>query len=181
MATITNNILIDGMSGKFGDALVFRTMRGKTFVSAPARKPNIREESAAQRNTRVTFREAAHWAQAILLNPEKKAYYLQRARKLKLPNAYTAAITDYMRKPKVVKLQNRDTITYSVSKRGFTLKEVKVEFGETHGKQPMVVTRQYNSEWFISYTIDDGIVLPLTLVIIDNALCKHRIEDVPIS
>ncbi len=40
MATITNNVLIEGIRGKFGGSLIFRTMRGKTFVSAPARKHN---------------------------------------------------------------------------------------------------------------------------------------------
>jgi hypothetical protein len=32
---------------------------------------------------------------------EKKSYYKQKARQLKLPNAYTAAITDYLRRAKV--------------------------------------------------------------------------------
>src|SRR5882757_1741511 len=105
MATITNNVLLNGVSGKFGSSLVFRTMRGKTFVSAPARKPNKKKETEAQRNTRVNFREATEWARRTLRDPERKAYYEQRAKALKLPNAYTAAITDYMRKPKVVKTQ----------------------------------------------------------------------------
>ena len=107
MATTTANALIKGFRGKFGNDVVFRTMRGKTFVSPPARKPVKKKESEAQRNTRVTFQEATQWAQEILLDLEKKVYYRQRAKALKLPNAYTAAITDYMRKPKVVKMQNR--------------------------------------------------------------------------
>src|SRR5690606_38898719 len=111
MARITCNDLVDGLSGKLGDSLVFRTIRGKTFVSTPARKPNKKKESKAQRNTRTRFREASQWAQFILFYPEQKAYYRKRAKALKLPNAYTAAITDYMRKPKVEKVRERDTIT----------------------------------------------------------------------
>ena len=48
-------------------------MRGKTFVATPARKPDKRKESTAQRGTRVTFWQATEWAQYILLDPEKKA------------------------------------------------------------------------------------------------------------
>ena len=100
MAIVKNNAIASSFRGSFGNDLVFRHVRGKTFVMAPARKPDKKKESEAQRNTRSNFREAAQWAQHILLDPEKKAYYRQRARKLKLPNAYTAAITDFMRKPK---------------------------------------------------------------------------------
>ncbi|MEO7988992.1 MAG: hypothetical protein ABI663_05585 [Chryseolinea sp.] len=53
MATVTNNVLIDGFSGKFGGSLMFRTMRGKTFVSPLPRKPSKKKESEAQRNTRT--------------------------------------------------------------------------------------------------------------------------------
>lgn len=34
-------------------------------------------------------------------DPALKAYYWRKAQKLKLPNAYTAALTDYMRKGKI--------------------------------------------------------------------------------
>src|SRR6218665_3230742 len=98
MASITSNIITTGLRGRLGDALVFKTMHGKTFVSTPARLPDRRKESVAQRSTRVNFQQASQWAQLILLNPERKAYYRQRAKALKLPNAYTAALTDYMRK-----------------------------------------------------------------------------------
>lgn len=122
MATVATNLLVNGLSGKFGNTLMFKTLRGKTIVSAMARKPDKKKESNAQRNTRSTFREATQWAQHILYDPEKKAYYQQRARALKLPNAYTAAITDYMRKVKVKKLVEGKGITYAVSKPVFLYK-----------------------------------------------------------
>src|SRR6218665_2519674 len=98
MASITSNVITSGLNGRLGDSLVFKTMRGKTFVTTPSRLPNNRKESTAQRGTRINFREASQWAQLILLDPERKAYYRQRAKALKLPNAYTAALTDFMRK-----------------------------------------------------------------------------------
>jgi hypothetical protein len=126
MATVATNVVTNGLSGKLGNELVFRTMRGKTFVSIPARKPNKKKESAAQRNTRVTFKQAAQWAQVMLLDPERKVYYQQRARTLKLPNAYTAAISDYMRTPEVKVQRNETNMTLQVKKKGFDLKEVKL-------------------------------------------------------
>jgi len=177
MATITSNAMIDGMSGKFGDSFIFRTMRGKTFVSPLPRKPNKKKESEAQRNTRTTFRKAAEWAQCILLNPEKKAYYMQRAKKLDLPNAYTAAITDYMRKPKVTKLQTRDGVTYCIHKKGFRVKEVKVEMTDGLAVPPNIVVRQVNSEWYVDYNLVDAAPPAITLRITDNARRETLFEE----
>jgi hypothetical protein len=181
MATITNNPLINGLHGKFGRAMVFRTMRGKTFLSALGRKPDKEKESAAQRNTRTTFRDATQWARNILHDPEKKKYYQQRAKALGLPNAYTAALTDYMRKPNVVKTQRRNTITYSISKRGFAVRHVQTVVNETTEAAPQkVVTKQENGHWLVHYTSDVGTSSPITLIITDNALREIRFVDVPI-
>ena len=147
MAIVKNNAIASSFRGSFGNDLVFRHVRGKTFVMAPARKPDKKKESEAQRNTRSNFREAAQWAQHILLDPQKKAYYQQRARKLKLPNAYTAAITDFMRKPKMGKIEFRGMIVCSISKPGFTLPEVRVV------NTPSVPVRiwQRGDKWMVEY------------------------------
>lgn len=96
MATVSGNMLTSGIRGKIGDMFVFRQIGGKTFVSRSPRKPDRRRESAAQRNTRTTFKDASRWAKSLLCVPEKKAYYKKRAQEWKLTNAYTAAIKDYM-------------------------------------------------------------------------------------
>jgi hypothetical protein len=59
------------------------------------RKPS--KESEAQRTNRDRFADATGFARKMMNDPVKKAYYWNRAKKLRLPNAYTAAITDYMR------------------------------------------------------------------------------------
>jgi hypothetical protein len=114
MATVKTNVLIKGLSGKFGN-LVFRTVGNKTIVSPRGNKPNKKKETDAQRNTRATFKDATAWAKATLRDPDKKAYYQKRAKALQLPNAYTAAIRDYMRKSKVVQSKQRNTTTYSIA------------------------------------------------------------------
>ena len=141
MATVANNDLVDGLSGRLGSSLVFRTLHGKTFVTTPARKLDKRKESMAQRSTRVSFREATQWAQRILLDPERKAYYSKRAKALKLPNAYTAALTDYMRKPKLTMVNSyENTVTCSVNKKDFLLKKVEVVINNTEGEIRTIVS-----------------------------------------
>jgi hypothetical protein len=178
MATVATNDLMKGLRGKFGNSLVFRTMRGKTHVSPLVRKPGKQKESVAQRNTRVKFSEASQWAQATLLSPEKKTYYKQCAKMLNLHNAYTAAIADYMRKPKVVKAQHRGTITYLIRKPGFALKQVLVAHNEGMGT-PLsnIVTRQHKDLWRVHYTPNSSLS-PITLVIVDNAGTKVKFVDV---
>src|SRR5688572_25512820 len=97
MAIVENNDLTLGLRGKFGKHFVFRSLRGKTIASHAPRKPDLRMQSAAQRKTRTTFREAAAWAVRTLHDPKKKQFYQRRAKELALPNAYTAAVRAYMR------------------------------------------------------------------------------------
>ena len=176
MARIANNDLMRGSRGKFGDDLVFRTMRGKTFVSPPARKNEKKKESEAQRNTHVNFQNATQWTQITLLDPEKKAYYKKRAKALKLPNAYTAALTDYMRKPKVVQAQHRDTITYSIRKPGFTLRHVQVLVDDTtEAASQKVIVRNKNDRWLVHHTPEGGTSSFLTLIITDAAQRQRRL------
>ncbi len=95
MATVSVNSITKGFEGSIGD-MVFRQVYGKTIVTGKPRSP--RKESEQQRDNRLKFRSASAWAKATVQDPEKKAYYQRIAKKLKLPNAYTAAISDYMRK-----------------------------------------------------------------------------------
>lgn len=177
MATVRNNDLIEGLSGKFGRSLVFRTMRDKTFISAVGRKPDKGNESVAQRSTRVNFKNATAWARKVLRDPEKKVYYQQRAKALKLPNAYTAAITDYMRKPKVTKTKDHAAITYRITKPGFRIKEVKAAFGEKADLQRQASIYQQGDTWFLDYIPDKEFAMPLTLMIMDNTMREIKFED----
>jgi hypothetical protein len=96
MAIVDDNPLTIGLRGKFGKMFVFRKMNGKTFASRAPGKQDKTKETAPQRKTRTNFRDAALWAKATLSNPEKKAYFQKRAKALALPNAYTAAVKEYL-------------------------------------------------------------------------------------
>jgi hypothetical protein len=125
MATVATNPIINGLSGMLGKNLVFKRWGDKTIVASYT-KP--KKQSEQQKQNRSKFREATHWAKMILKDPVRKTYYQKQAKKLGLPNAYTAAITDYMRKPNVeVDNQRKGTTTYRVYKKDFSVKRAEVQ------------------------------------------------------
>ncbi len=121
MATVATNPIVNGLSGMLGKTVVFKKWRNKTIVANYS--PPAKQQSEAQRANRSKFREVANWAHTILNDPERKAYYQKKARKLGLPNAYTAAITDYMRKPQINQARKREGATsYCIYKKDFAIK-----------------------------------------------------------
>jgi hypothetical protein len=96
MAIVISNDLTLGLRGRLGPQIVFRQMNGKTIACHAPRKQDKSKETPLQRQTRTTFREASAWAKQAMLDLEQKAFYTAQARKLQLPNGYTAAIKAYM-------------------------------------------------------------------------------------
>jgi hypothetical protein len=139
MAKSINNILTKGLSGMVGKQLVFRTWNGKTFLSVAPKKP--KKQSPLQKENRSRFKMATVFAKSMMKDPVKKAEYKEIAKKMKLPNAYTAAIAEYMRRPEI---QALDTIAYSgkadeevkikVRKKGFEIQEVEVIVVDLNGE-----------------------------------------------
>jgi len=131
MARSVNNILTKGLSGMVGGQLVFRSWKGKTFISAAPKKP--KKQSPLQKQNRQKFKMATTFAKSMIKDPAKKAEYKVIAERLNLPNAYTAAITEYMRKTEVKEI---DTSGYSgkqgeeikvvAGKKGFEIQQVEV-------------------------------------------------------
>lgn len=119
----------------FGGVVVFRQLRGKTIMANKPRKPTT--QSALQRENRSRFAKASAFAKQVLQDPQKKEYYLAKARKLKLPNAYTAAITDYMRKPTVMAVKCRgnagENVMIVAVKKDFSLSSVTVSLVNGEG------------------------------------------------
>jgi hypothetical protein len=147
MAIVHSNDLIEGLSGMFGDTMVFRKLRGKTIVSQRPKLP--KKQSEQQKTNRSKFRKATEWAQFVLENPERKEYYKKKARKLNLPNAYTAAITDYMRSPKLMELKRtREAVTCYINKKGFAVRKVEI----TIGKEPDTSTTHVLKDEYIEST-----------------------------
>ena len=151
MATVRTNPILNGLSGMLGKAIVFKNLRGKTIVANRPSPPQ--KQSEQQKTNRNKFRDASCWARMILLDAARKEYYLKKAKKMKLPNAYTAAITDYMRSPKLAEgSRDGDTVTYEVSKKGFELKKVEVVVVSAEGEttQTRSVAKDRYNEWTFS-------------------------------
>jgi hypothetical protein len=135
---IATSSLHRGFRGATGD-LLFRTYNGKTVVSP---RPVYRNETntEARRLARDRFREATFYAHDAMENKEKRSYYQQKAKQLKLPNAYTAAITDYLRKAKTRALtrssfaaRKGDVIFIRASKYPFTVSRLRVRAYNNQG------------------------------------------------
>jgi hypothetical protein len=92
-----NNPLIANMRGQFGGIFVVRQLNGQSVISKMPRKRDRSLETDAQRATYERMRSAGRYAVEILQDPEKKLFYLAMAKRLQLPNARTAAVTDYLR------------------------------------------------------------------------------------
>lgn len=138
MATLSNASLIHGIRGNMG-GLIFRQMNGKTVVSVKPSAP--RKQSETQKQNRDKFRKASHWAKHILrTQPEKKSYYQHIAKKLNLPNDYTAAICEYMRKakPKVISRSSfvatkNNLLHIQVPKAAFKIRRITAILSDTQG------------------------------------------------
>ncbi|MBT1702113.1 hypothetical protein [Chryseosolibacter indicus] len=130
MAVLRTNSMVKGFSGSIGK-LVLKQVRGKTILS---RAPKFTgKQSEKQRENRLKFKAASVYAKHILTDPQKKAYYLQKAKKLKLPNAYTAVIKDYMSKSEIRDINTSkfkgkagDTIKIKVFKKHFAVHKVRI-------------------------------------------------------
>jgi hypothetical protein len=139
MARSNNNILTKGLSGMIGKQIVFRTWNGKTFISVAPKKP--KKQSPVQKENRSKFKRATIYAKSMMKDPVKKAEYKEIAKKLQLPNAYTAAISDYMRNPKIEALdlanysgKADEEIKITASKKGFETQEVEVTMVDQNGE-----------------------------------------------
>ena len=125
---LTMNALVNGMHGKIGKNLIVRTLRGKIVASQAPKKPQY--ESAEQRKNRDRFRDASAYAKRMMNIPERKVYFQKKAAILGLPNAYTAAITEFMRRPVIIEVNaepqpdGRLALRVLATKKDFPVKDV---------------------------------------------------------
>lgn len=107
MASVKDNLLTKGFSGRIGDEIVFRQVGKRTLVAKRPRKSTLL--TPGQEAQRELFRKAVTFAKTMMLNPEVKADYALRARMAGLASPYSAAVTDYLKQPE---LTNIDTDYY---------------------------------------------------------------------
>ena len=130
MARLILNGLVEGFSGTIGK-IVFEQYYGKTYISKRAAKPT--KQSELQRSNCLRFKMATEFAHKMMKDNAMKSYYKEMAQTLQLPNAYTAAIADYMRRPKIERIDTAKynskpdgTIQITAQKKDFKLASVNV-------------------------------------------------------
>jgi hypothetical protein len=158
MAIATANPIISHLRGRLG-GIVFRQVQGRLVLSN--RGYQSKKESVAQKRNRDKFREASWWAKKQLLDPQKKSFYAAKAKKLKLPNAYTAAISEYMRKSVIgdIKVSRYNgnavgVISMKISKKDFDVCHAEVTLYDKEGVEleSGVATKKDRNRFFYRVT-----------------------------
>jgi hypothetical protein len=99
MGKIKLNALLESASGKVGSNLVLRKRGKRTILATNGER--TKEMSAKQRDVRERFTAAAAYAKSALRNPETKAAYEDLAKDQEFMTAFTVAVKDYLRPPKI--------------------------------------------------------------------------------
>jgi len=97
MAISRTNVLLHGFKGKLADYVVRRW--GESTVLS--KKPNTkhRKWSKLQKTNRARFREAMAYARRVLSNPDMRAYYVKKKRKMQ--TVWNVAVADYLLNPSI--------------------------------------------------------------------------------
>jgi hypothetical protein len=101
MAESKNNVITHGLSGKFGDLVVFRQKAGKTLATkAPGSRTG--EPSEAQMVVRQRFQSASIYAKSVNADPVAKEEYKAAAQNGQSP--YNVAFADFFRAPDILEI-----------------------------------------------------------------------------
>jgi hypothetical protein len=100
MAKVKRNIFIQGVSGKVGDQMIIRRMRGGgTIVCAKPTFPENREFSQAQLDHQYAFQGAAAYARGVKRDPIYLALAQGTAK-----TGYNVALGDWLNPPQVLEI-----------------------------------------------------------------------------
>jgi hypothetical protein len=134
MAKNKNNAVMHGMSGKI-NIVVFRQRNGETIASMIPKE--IQGMSPKQETIRLTFKDAARYAKAVITDPALKLEYELRTKPGQ--TAYNLAIADFFKAPVIGEIDNTgysgqtgSTIKVPVTD-DFKVVSVKVKIENTDG------------------------------------------------
>jgi hypothetical protein len=107
MGIVKNNNFTRGISGAVSHDMVFRKYKQKTSVYIKTeRESELTDKEKAQRSK---FVEASVYGKSIKSNPALEAEYKAWADDRDLPNAYAAAVSDFLKGPEITLI---DTTKY---------------------------------------------------------------------
>jgi DUF917 family protein len=107
MAISFNNLITRMYSGRVGD-IIFRNYGGKSVM---AKRPDCSKvvKSPAQLANMAKFGKASKYSKAVKNDPQRREDYREKKKKTKYKDVYHAAMSDFMTKPKIQKV---DLTTY---------------------------------------------------------------------
>jgi hypothetical protein len=97
MAKVRNNAITTGLSGKYGNQIVFRQVGDKTFA-VKKQGPRNKAASPAQQANEERFRQAVAYARAAMADPVMKSIY--EAGRGRRP-VFRVAMSDFRKPPQV--------------------------------------------------------------------------------
>jgi hypothetical protein len=107
MAISYDNVITKHFHGRIGD-VVLRWVAGKSVMS---KRPDCSKvvKSAAQLANQAKFAKASKYSKAVKNDPQLSGDYSEKKKKMKYKDVYHAAMSDFMTKPKVQKV---DLVSY---------------------------------------------------------------------
>lgn len=100
MAKVSNNIVMQGLSGLLGNQLLIRQDKaGRTIIGAKPRFKANRVFSATQKEHQHAFREAVAYAQSA----RDEAVYIHKAEGTPM-NPYNVALADWFHAPEILEI-----------------------------------------------------------------------------
>jgi hypothetical protein len=140
MAKQKGNVVTKGTSGKIGDLIVFRQLKGGRTVLANIPEKRVQKEmSEKQVKQQTKFQKAVIYAQVAIHVPETKDLYSEAAKSKPGHSAYIIAIADYLNAPniKMVDLSVFTGLKGSeirvIASDDFLVKSVQVEIYDVDG------------------------------------------------
>ena len=112
MSKVELNALVNGFSGKIGNAVLVR--RGSRTLLSSRPKKRTSEPTEKEKAQRDLFRRAAAYAKARLKDPAAKAEYAAIAANKESMSAFTVAVTDFLKAP-VIDAVKTDAYTGKVN------------------------------------------------------------------
>jgi hypothetical protein len=173
MTVVQNNRFIAGLAASISN------LTNRNQSTYPSRGNQVADQSQQQQENQFKFKCASSYARGAVLSPAKRNYYEQKAKDLKLPSAYTAAMMDYLRKGEVTGLDVRsyrgragDVIRLKIEKKDFSVNEVKAAIYTMEGKLMESGSVIKKSDTIFEYASKKNIPFHLALVL-RVTLCDH--------
>jgi hypothetical protein len=173
MTVVQNNRFMAGLASSISN------LTNRNQSTYPSRRNYAADQSQQQQENQFKFKCASSYARSAIIHPAKRNYYEQKAKELKLPSAYTAAMMDYLRKGEVTGLDVRnyrgragDVIRLKIAKKDFSVNEVRAAIYTMEGKLMESGSVIKNSDTIFEYQAKQNIPVHIPLVL-RVTLCDH--------